>query len=109
VEEKTLTEKESKKIAKLLSRAVKNKEHPHPADLQRAAVALYTARECGYILTEAEVYDIIEQSGESYSETMKGTLGSMADAYNDLVYGLNNSENKSFRFEDGDISRSFVL
>ena len=35
MEEKTLTEKESKKIAELLSRAIKNKEHPHPADLQR--------------------------------------------------------------------------
>jgi len=100
VEEKTLTEKESKKIADLLSRALKNKEHPHPADLQRAAVILYTARERGYILTEAEVYDITEQSGESYSDTMKDTLGSMADAYNDLVYGLNNSENESFRFKE---------
>jgi len=99
VEEKTLTEKESKKIAELLSRAIKNK-HPHPADLQRAAVILYTARERGYILTEAEVYDITEQSGESYSDTMKDTLGSMADAYNDLVYGLNNSENESFRFKE---------
>jgi hypothetical protein len=105
VEEKTLTEKESKKIADLLSRALKNKEHPHPADLQRAAVILYTARERGYILTEAEVYDIIEQSGESYSETMKGTLGSMADAYNDLVYGLNNSENESFRFRENDLRK----
>ena len=100
MEEKTLTEKESKKIADLLSRALKNKEHPHPADLQRAAVILYTARERGYILTEAEVYDITEQSGESYSDTMKDTLGSMADAYNDLVYGLNNSENESFRFKE---------
>jgi hypothetical protein len=105
VEEKTLTEKESKKIADLLSRALKNKEHPHPADLQRAAVILYTARERGYILTEAEVYDIIEQSGESYSETMKSTLGSMADAYNDLVYGLNNSENESFRFRENDLRK----
>ena len=42
MEEKTITEKESKKIAELLSRALKNKEHPHPADLQRAAVILYT-------------------------------------------------------------------
>jgi len=105
VEEKTLTEKESKKIAELLSRAIKNKEHPHPADLQRAAVILYTARERGYILTEAEVYDIMEQSGESYSETMKSTLGSMADAYNDLVYGLNNSENESFRFKENDLRK----
>jgi hypothetical protein len=105
VEEKTLTEKESKKIADLLSRALKNKEHPHPADLQRAAVILYTARERGYILTEAEVYDIIEQSGESYSETMKSTLGSMADAYNDLVYGLNNSENESFRFKENNLRK----
>ncbi len=105
MEEKTLTEKESKKIAELLSRALKNKEHPHPADLQRAAVILYTARERGYILTEAEVYDIIEQSGESYSETMKSTLGSMADAYNDLVYGLNNSENESFRFKENNLRK----
>jgi hypothetical protein len=67
VEEKTLTEKESKKIAELLSRAIKNKEHPHPADLQRAAVILYTARQRGYILTEAEVYDIIEQSVYVYA------------------------------------------
>jgi hypothetical protein len=105
VEEKTLTEKESKKIAELLSRAVKNKEHPHPADLQRAAVILYTARERGYILTEAEVYDIIEQSGEAYSDAMKDTLSSMADAYNDLVYGLNNSENESFRFKENDLRK----
>jgi hypothetical protein len=105
MEEKTLTENESKKIAELLSRALKNKEHPHPADLQRAAVILYTARERGYIITEAEVYDIIEQSGESYSETMKSTLGSMADAYNDLVYGLNNSENESFRFKENDLRK----
>ena len=48
MEEKTLTETESKKIAELLSRAIKNKEHPHPADLQRAAVILYTTRERGY-------------------------------------------------------------
>jgi hypothetical protein len=105
MEEKTLTENESKKIAELLSRALKNKEHPHPADLQRAAVILYTTRERGYILTEAEVYDIMEQSGESYSETMKSTLGSMADAYNDLVYGLNNSENESFRFKENDLRK----
>ena len=105
MEQRELTEKESKKIAELLSRAIKNKEHPHPADLQRAAVILYTARERGYILTEAEVYDIIEQSGESYSDTMKDTLSSMADAYNDLVYGLNNSENESFRFKENDLRK----
>jgi hypothetical protein len=100
MQEKGLTEKESKKIAELLSTAIKNKEHPHPADLQRAAVILYTARERGYILTQAEVYDIIEQSGESYSDAMKDTLSSMADAYNDLVYGLDNSENDVYKFED---------
>jgi hypothetical protein len=100
VGEKALTEKESSKIAELLSSAIKNKQHPHPSDFQRAAVVLYTARERGYTLTETDVYDIIEQSEDTYSETIIGTLSNMANAYNDLVYGMNNPENESYKFKE---------
>jgi hypothetical protein len=63
-------------------------------------VVLYTARNSRYILNEGDVEAIIEQSGDTYSESMKRALSDMADAYNDLVYGLNNPENESFRFKE---------
>jgi len=104
MEQRELTEKESKKIAELLSKAVKNKEHPHPADIRRAAVVLYTVNESGFTLMDSDLLDIMnkldESGGDHYSATIREILGAMASAYNHLVYGLNNSKSEVYKFKE---------
>jgi hypothetical protein len=104
MEPRKLTEKESKKIAELMSKAVKNKEHPHPADIRRAAVVLYTVNESGFTLMDSDLLDLMNKLDESgddhYSATMREILGPMASAYNHLVYGLNNSKNEVYKFKE---------
>jgi hypothetical protein len=104
MKQRELTEKESKKIVDLLSMAVKNKEHPYPADIRRAAVVLYTVNESGFALMDSDLLDIMnkldESGGDHYSATIREILGPMASAYNHLVYGLNNSKNEVYKFKE---------
>ncbi len=57
-----------------MSKAVKNKEHPHPAGIRRAAV-VYTVNESGFTLMDSDLLDLMNKLDESgddhYSATMR--------------------------------------
>ena len=82
-----LSESQSSKIGELLDKAIQNKPHPHPQDIRRAAVVLYSAIQRGYSIADLDVHQILDQSG-GYSNSMKTILGNMANAYEELAYGL---------------------
>jgi hypothetical protein len=93
-----LSEAQSVKIGELLDRAVANKENAHPKDLRRAAVVLYSAMQQGYSIVDSDVHEILDRSG-GYSVTTREKLGRMANAYDDLIHGLNESENDYYKFK----------
>jgi hypothetical protein len=101
----TLSEKQKETIGKLLSQAIINKEHPHPADLARAAIILYDVNRLGYLLTDHIVENILENSGQRYSDTMKEWLSHMANAYYDLVIGLSDPYYASHRVNESDLEK----
>jgi len=100
MEQRELTEKESKRIGELLSLAVKNKEHIHASDLQRATVLFYSVNALGYTLTEKGLDKIIEISDENYPQSTKTMLGEAANTCFDLAQGLDNPENEMFKFKE---------
>lgn len=98
MESTPLSESQSIKIGELLDKAVTNKEHPHPSDLRRAAVVLYSAMQQGYSIVDSDVHEILDRSG-GYTVIMRETLGRMANAYDDLIHGLNESEIEHYKFK----------
>ena len=95
--EKTLNQNQLRRLSDLLDIAIGNKEHQHPRDTRRAAVLFYSINKLGYQFVDTNVYNIIDSNSRfSYSNIMKKTLGSIANACNDLVEGLYNSENSMF-------------
>ena len=94
-----LSESQSVKIGELLDRAITNKANAHPPDLRRAAVVLYSAIQQGYSIVDSDVHEILDRSG-GYSVTMRERLAHMANAYDDLVYGLSESGIESFKFKE---------
>jgi hypothetical protein len=94
-----LSESQSVKIGELLDRAVVNKTNAHPHDLRRAAVVLYSAIQQGYSIVDSDVHEILDRSG-GYSVSMRERLSHMANAYDDLVYGLAESGIESYKFKE---------
>jgi hypothetical protein len=91
--EKELSEEQKRKVGKLLSSNIRNKQHAHPQDLRRSAVILYRINQLGY--TGLDLDEILKKSGDNYSESMTTWLQRLSDAYTDLMYGLDNAENAS--------------
>lgn len=104
MEFETLTESQKEMIGKRLSQAIINKENPHPADLARAAVILYDTNRLGFLLTDHIVENILQNSGEHYSETMKSWLSRMANSYYDLVSGLSDPYYSKHRLDKSDFN-----
>ena len=98
MEFKPLSENQSVKIGELLDRAVQNKQNPDQRDLERAAVVLYSAMQLGYLIVDSDVHEIMDRSG-GYSVTTRDLLGRMANAYHDLILGLNESEIDYYKFK----------
>ena len=87
--EKQLSEKQKKKLADLLSRAVTNKTSPHPLDMRRAAVILYDVNGLGYSVVDGELEDVMNMSGQKYDDAVRRVLQDMSYTYEFLVDGLN--------------------
>jgi uncharacterized protein YqeY len=96
---KPLTESQHTKIGELLSKAVINKEHAHVDDLRKAAVTLYSIAQHGYSLSDTEIHEILNKEG-GYSDRMKELLASMANAYDDLVRGMNDPGYGKYEFTE---------
>ena len=95
--EKILNRNQLRRLSDLLDIAIGNKEQQHPRDTRRAAVLFYSINKLGYQFVDTHVYDIIDNNSRfSYSDSMKKTLGGIANACNHLVKGLYNSENSMF-------------
>lgn len=101
--EKTLSEKQKRIVAQKLSQAIINKQHPHPADLTRAALILYDLNKLGYNAVDYVVDEIIEKSGKNYSETMKEELEAMTNAYSYLIEGQNDPYYAKSRITESDL------
>jgi hypothetical protein len=93
-----LSESQSRKIGQLLDKAIQNKDHPHPQDIRRAAVVLYSTIQRGFSIADLDVHQILDQSG-GYSDSMKTILGNMANAYEELAYGLAEPGIDSYKFK----------
>jgi hypothetical protein len=89
--EKELTEEQKRKVGRLLSDNIRNKQHAHPSDLRRSAMILYRVNQLGY--TSTDIKEILEKSGDRYSQDMIDWLQRMSDAFTNLMYGLDNYEN----------------
>lgn len=95
--ERNLNQNQLRRITELLDSAIGNKENPHPRDTRRAALLFYSINQLGYQFVDTHVSDIINNHSHfKYSETMRDTLGGIANACNDLVEGLHNLENSIF-------------
>ena len=95
--EKELTESQGERLIEYLDSAIRNKQHPHPADLRRAAVILYKVNQLGY--TYPDIIGLLNGGGKysQYSDTMVKILEQMSSAYGDLILGLDNWENERFK------------
>jgi hypothetical protein len=94
-----LAEPQKKEVAERLSSAVINKDTPHENDLQRAAVIIYDVCRYGYLLNEDIILEILNKSGEWYSEDAKEWLGHMAFGIAELVSALNDAEYSRSRID----------
>jgi hypothetical protein len=93
--EKDLTEEQKRKVGQLLSDNIRNKQYLHPSDVRRSAMILYRVNQLGY--TSPDIKEILEKSGDRYSEDTIHWLERMSDTFTDLMYGLENLENVKLR------------
>jgi len=99
---KQLSQSQKEKLTELLSKAVINKQHEHPSDLQRAALVLYDVNRLGYRLEDTELNELLNQSQYPYSDSVRETLANMTNAYADLVTAMNDPEYSNFRIKEED-------
>lgn len=98
--ERKLTEEQYKKLAELLTNAVKNRDTLHVLDQRRAAVLIFSLIQRGYAFWERELENIMELSGGHYSEEADQHLREITWVCNELVNGLNDSYNERYKLKD---------
>jgi hypothetical protein len=101
VEQRHLSEEQHKNLGQLLSSAIIKKESPHPDDLQRASVLIYSLIKNNYPFDDTDIDLAIETSGEKYSDFIKKLLMEMIDVYVYLARGLENPANERFMLKEG--------
>ena len=97
--QKKLSRAQREKVLDLLSRAVVNKQNPHPTDLKRASLVLYDVSNLGYHLEDVELTKLLDQAPDVWSDTMKEWLAKMTNAYTDLVRALNDPSYSKLRID----------
>lgn len=87
-----LTNEQKIKVEELLSSLITNKEHSHEPDLRRASVILYELNRLGFTFIDLDIDEILNESKENYSDTIKQQLRNMANSYSILVEGMKNTD-----------------
>jgi hypothetical protein len=95
-----LSEDHYKKLGDLLSSAIHNKDHPHVTDLRRSSVLIFSLLQKGYYFHITDLEVVMRESGNSFSDTAKKDLQQITWVCNELVKGLENSENERFKLKD---------
>ncbi|MGH9877040.1 MAG: hypothetical protein ACRD5H_05330, partial [Nitrososphaerales archaeon] len=67
--QKKLSRSQREKLLDLLTRAVTNKQHPHPTDMKRAALVLYDLSRLGFHLEDYELEKLLDQAPDALSNT----------------------------------------
>jgi hypothetical protein len=95
-----LSEDQYKKLGEFLSSAVHNRNMPHVSDLRRASVLIFNLIQKGYYFRDRELDNVMFLAGDNFSETARKDLYDITWGCNELVEGLNNSENERFKLKD---------
>jgi hypothetical protein len=92
-----ITEQQYRKIGELLSIAIINKEHMHPADMRRSALLIYNIIDEKFSFHEQDLEKAIEISGEEYSDSIYEYLHQMVNVLNDLKEGQRNYDGEHYK------------
>ena len=95
-----LSDEQHKKLGQILSSAIVNKEYPHPADLQRAALIVFSMLK-KYPFDDTDIDLAIEATGEKYADLIKKILGQMIEVFPYLIEGLENPANEKYLLSEG--------
>jgi hypothetical protein len=95
-----LEEDHYKKLGELLSLAVKNTTTLHVEDQRRAAVLIFSLVQKGYNFWDRELENVMELSGERFSEAADKHLKEITWVCNELVNGLGDYGNERFKLKD---------
>lgn len=97
---KELNEEQFKKRGELLDKAIVNRENPHPLDLRRAAVLIFSLIQKGYYFGGEELEGAMQESGGGFSETMGKSLDAIREVCSTFDNGLNDPTVEQFKLKD---------